>query len=144
MVPRGARIAVDPLGPPLVDRITGLKLTAAGHTVHWLRLIRLQTPQPGTPPDPKRSLALLHRYRVRWVLTSSDIERRVRAAPRAYPREIAFYRGIRRHAHVIYRVPASLGPGVTLWDLGSTGPVRRANAAASATVRRIRSQASRP
>ena len=144
VVPRGARIAVDPLGPPLVDRITGLKLTAAGHTVHWLRLIRLQTPQPGTPPDPKRSLALLHRYRVRWVLTSSDIERRIRAAPRAYPREIAFYRGIRRHAHAIYRVPASLGPGITLWDLGSTGPVRRANAAASATVRRIRSQASRP
>ena len=144
VVPRGSRIAVDPLGPPLIDRPTGRKLIAAGHDVHWLRIIRLQTPQPGIAADPKRSLSLLHRYRVRWVLTSADIERRVRAAPLAYPHEVAFYRAVRRHGRVVYRVSGSLGPGVTLWDLGSRRPPKRAHPASSATVRKFRSRATRP
>jgi len=117
-VPVGAKIAVDPLGPPLIDRAQGVPLTKAGHAVAYYRLIRLQTPEPGVPPDPNRSLAALRRKGVRWVVTSSNIRARVMAARRSYPREARFYRQLARQARLVARIPASLGPGVALWQLG--------------------------
>ena len=117
-VPLGAAIAVDPLGPPLIDQAQGAPLARAGHPVAYYSLIRLESPEPGVPSDPNRSVTTLRRAGVRWVVTSNNIRARVMAAWRSYPREARFYRQLARHAHLVARIPWSLGPGVALWELG--------------------------
>jgi hypothetical protein len=109
---------VDPLGPPLIDQQEGVPLVRAGHPVAYYALLRLETPEPGVPSDPNRSVPTLRRAGIRWVVTSSNIRARVMAASRSYPREARFYRQLARHARLVARIPASLGPGVSLWQLG--------------------------
>ena len=121
LVPREDTIAVDPLSPPLLDREVGVRLAAAGIDRPSFRLIRLVTPQPGRPSDPGRNLDRLQAQGVRWVVTSADIERRVRAASDRYPLEVAFYDDLTRTAVVALRVPAGLGPAATLWNIPRSG-----------------------
>jgi 4-amino-4-deoxy-L-arabinose transferase-like glycosyltransferase len=117
-VPLGAAIAVDPLGPPLIDQEQGVRLVDAGHPVAYYALLRLQTPEPGVRADPNRNVAVLRRAGIRWVVTSNNIRARVMQASARYPREARFYRQLARHARLTARIPASLGPGVALWRLG--------------------------
>jgi 4-amino-4-deoxy-L-arabinose transferase-like glycosyltransferase len=117
-VPLGAPIAVDPLGPPLIDQHQGVRLVRAGHPVAYYALLRLETPKPGAPADPNRNVTVLRRGGVRWVVTSNSIRARVMAARGRYPREARFYRQLSRQARLVARIPASLGPGVALWRLG--------------------------
>jgi hypothetical protein len=121
----GADLALDPLGPPLLDRAEGLRLARAGHLLPYWGLVRLETPQPGVAADRRRNVRLLRKAGIRWVVTSDSIRSRVRSAAPRYPVERRFYRDLERTARLVTAVPASLGPGVRLWDLGPrrTGPV---------------------
>ncbi len=118
LIAPGSSVATDPLGPPLLTRDEGARLVVAGIQRPSYALIRFATPQPGQPTDPNRSVAGLRRQRVRWVITSGDIERRVMRARERYPAETRFYEDIRSQAKLALQVPPGPGPGATLWDLG--------------------------
>ncbi len=118
LVPPGSSVATDPLGPPLLTRDEGKRLAVAGIQRPSYALIRFATPQPGHSADPNRSVTGLRGQLVRWVITSDDIERRVMRARERYPTETRFYEEIRSQAKPVLQVPAGLGPGAILWDLG--------------------------
>jgi hypothetical protein len=124
LVPLGSWLATDPLGPPLLDYDDGMRLAEAGHEHPYYRLLRFETPLPGVRYDNRRSISRLRRYGIRYIVTSDDIERRVLAAAGQYRREARFYRELTRTARLVRRFPASLGPGVAVWDLGP-GPQAR-------------------
>ncbi len=117
ILPAGALIAVDPLTPRLRDAQVGLRLERAGVAGEWYRITHLATPQPGRRADRNRDVTTLRSRGVQWVLTSDDIERRVRAAPARYPNEMRFYRELNAEARRAMTIPPSLGPGVTVWEL---------------------------
>jgi hypothetical protein len=118
LVPRGATVATDPLGLPILSELEGRALNRAGHDRAWFRTLRFETPQPGRTPDSLRSVDELRRRGVRWVITSRDIERRIAAAPEGYTLERRFYLEIGTNRTPVLDVPDGLAPGVRLWDLG--------------------------
>ena len=104
-VPLRERIAADPSTLPLPGR----------------DVVRLELPGPGRPPDPRRDLATLTTDGVELVLVSGAVVDRLRAAPRRYPREIAFYDALERTARVRFSVdpdaPGLSGPWVRIYAL---------------------------
>jgi hypothetical protein len=119
-VPSGELIAADPMTARLRDQIVGPRLERAGVPVSWYRITRLATPQPGRAPDPNRNVARLRAAGVQWVLTSDDIERRVRAAADRYPTEMRFYAQLAVDARQVLVIAPSLGPGAVLWEITPT------------------------
>ena len=79
-IPPDDVVAADPSTLPL-----------AGHRVE-----RLALPGPGRPFDPERSLDVLRREGVRWLVVGGSITDRVLAAADRYPREAHFYRSLDR------------------------------------------------
>jgi hypothetical protein len=79
-VPHGDLIAADPSTLPLAGR----------------RVERLALPGPGRPFDPRRSLDMLRRDGVRWLVVGGSATDRVLAAADGYPREARFYRSLDR------------------------------------------------
>jgi hypothetical protein len=79
-VPHGDLIAADPSTLPLAGR----------------RVERLALPGPGRPFDPRRSLDMLRRDGVRWLVVGGSVTDRVLAAADGYPREARFYRSLDR------------------------------------------------
>ncbi len=79
-VPRGDLVAADTSTLPLAGR----------------RVERLALPGPGRPFDPRRSLDMLRRDGVRWLVVGGSVTDRVLAAADRYPREARFYRSLDR------------------------------------------------
>jgi len=102
-LPPGALLATDPSTPDLAG----------------FRVLRLELPRPGEPPDPRRSVARLRELGVRYVLVTGAIEDRVLAAADHYPRETRFYRDLERQERVYSVHPGRRlgGPWVEIYRL---------------------------
>jgi 4-amino-4-deoxy-L-arabinose transferase-like glycosyltransferase len=88
-------------------------------------ILPLQLPGPGRPSDPNRDVARLRREGVRYVLVTGAVADRVLAAPKDYPREVRFYRDLRREtARVYYLRPGHdlAGPWVAVYRLSPGVP----------------------
>ena len=118
-VPAGSLIAVENYGPPLVREEQVAHYRAAGLDPVAYRLLRLKLPAPGTP-DRSRDLARLRRRGVQYVLVSSRVYDRVRAAPEVYPTIVAFYDKLAREAELVKEFrpgPDERGPVLRLYRL---------------------------
>jgi len=102
-LPRGAILATDPSTPDL----------------EGFRIVRLELPRPGEPPDPRRNVARLRELGVRYVVVTGAIEDRVLAAADHYPRETSFYRDLERQQRVysLHPGPRLGGPWVEIYRL---------------------------
>jgi 4-amino-4-deoxy-L-arabinose transferase-like glycosyltransferase len=101
-LPRGAILATDPSTPDF----------------EGFRVVRLELPRPGEPPDPKRDVARLRELGVRYVVLTGAVEDRVLAAADHYPRETSFYRALEGEQRV-YAVHSGRlgGPWVEIYRL---------------------------
>jgi len=118
-VPAGSLIAVENYGPPLVRESQLPHYRAAGLDPVAYRVARLKLPAPGTP-DPTRDLAELRRRGVQYVLLSSRVYERVRAAPEVYPSIVAFYDALEQGAELVKEFrpgPGERGPVLRLYRL---------------------------
>lgn len=118
-IPAGSAIAVENYGPPLVGERSLHHYVDAGLHPPAYRIERLQLPAPGTP-DPSRDLARLRREGIDYVLLSSGIGDRVRAAPEVYPSAVAFYRDLDAWAELVkvFRPgPGERGPVLRVYRL---------------------------
>jgi hypothetical protein len=118
-VPAGSLIAVENYGPPLVREEQVAHYRAADLDPVAYRLLRLKLPAPGTP-DRSRDLARLRRRGVQYVLVSSRVYDRVRAAPEVYPTIVAFYDKLAREAELVKEFrpgPDERGPVLRLYRL---------------------------
>jgi hypothetical protein len=99
-VPAGALFALENYTAPLVreDRVPHYR--AAGLDPVAYRVMRLKLPAPGTP-DRKRDLGFLRRQGVEYVIVSSTVYDRVRAAPDVYSTAAAFYEALERRAELV-------------------------------------------
>jgi len=99
---RGAILATDPSTPDF----------------EGFRVVRLELPRPGEPPDPKRDVPRLRELGVRYVVVTGAVEDRVLAAAAHYPRETSFYRDLERENRV-YAVHSGRlgGPWVEIYRL---------------------------
>ncbi len=104
-LPPDAVLAVDPSALGRVDD----------------RAVRLELPGPGVGFDERRSVERLRALGVGFVAVSGHVVDRVRAAPRLYPRELAFYDDLERSAVRVYRsdetAPGLNGPWVAVYRL---------------------------
>jgi 4-amino-4-deoxy-L-arabinose transferase-like glycosyltransferase len=102
-IPSGTLLATDPSTPDL----------------EGFRVLRLELPRPGEPPDPRRSVARLRELGVRYVVVTGAIEDRVLAAADHYPRETTFYRDLQRQKRVYSVHPRRRlgGPWVEIYRL---------------------------
>jgi len=104
-VPRRDEIAADPSTLPLAGRP---------------RVIRLELPGPGQPPEPRRDLARLRALGVRWLVVSGAVTDRVLDARDDYPRESRFYQslaGLRPAFEVSPDETGLAGPWVRVYRL---------------------------
>lgn len=104
-VPRSDRVATDPSTLPLEGR----------------PVVRLELPGPGRPFDPRRSLTVLRRGGVTWVLVSGAVTDRVLARRDLYPREAAFYDALARAGRLAFasddRRDGRAGPWVRVYRI---------------------------
>ncbi len=104
-LPPGAVLAVDPSALGRVDDSA----------------VRLELPGPGVGFDERRSVERLRALGVGFVAVSGHVVDRVRAAPRRYPGELAFYDELERSAVRVYRSdpsePGISGPWVAVYRL---------------------------
>ena len=118
-IPAGSLIAVENYTAPLVmeDRLPHYR--AAGLDPVTYRILRLKLPAPGTP-DRRRDLAFLLRQGVQYVMVSSNVYDRVRAAPEVYPSAVAFYEALEQQAELVEEFrpgPGERGPVLRLYRL---------------------------
>jgi len=118
-IPAGSAIAVENYGPPLVRQRNLHHYVDAGLHPPAYRIERLTLPAPATP-DRSRNLARLRRAGIDYVLLSSGIGDRVRAAPDVYPSAVAFYRDLDARAELVkvFRPgPGERGPVLRVYRL---------------------------
>ena len=123
-LPAGALIAVENYGPPLVPEDQVAHYRAKGLDPVAYRIVRLKLPAPGTP-DHSRDLTRLRRAGVQYVIVSSRVDDRVRAAPEVYPTIVTFYDDLDRQAELIREFrpgPGGRGPVLRLYRLPSASP----------------------
>jgi 4-amino-4-deoxy-L-arabinose transferase-like glycosyltransferase len=100
----GTKIAADPSTPAFAG----------------LNVLPLQLPGPGRAFDPNRDIRRLRRQGIDVVVVTGAIADRVRAARDRYPREAAFYDGLRARTRRIYYVAKGddrAGPWVAIYRL---------------------------
>jgi hypothetical protein len=122
-VPRGASIAVENYGPPLVREEAADHYRAAGLDAVAYRVTRLELPAPGTP-DVQRDLERLRGEGVQYVVLSSRVYERVFAAADVYPGIVAFYRGLDAEAELVKEFrpgPGERGPVLKLYRISEPG-----------------------
>ena len=127
----GSRVAVEPYSPPLVPRHGFPFFTAAGHRTAYYRLVRLPLPLPGRK-DWRHNLSFLRRRDVQYVIVSSEVYRRVLAAPLVYPRQVAFYERLAQQARLIKRFapgPGERGPTILVYRLTGAGALSQRDVA---------------
>lgn len=112
-IPAGSRIAVENYGPPLVTEEAARRFREAGQPVVAYRVRKLELPAPATP-DPARDLSVLRAEGVEYVVVSSRVYERVRAAAEEYPAIVAFYDALESETGLV----EEFRPGA-----GETGPV---------------------
>jgi hypothetical protein len=120
-VPAGSLIAVENYGPPLVRESQLPHYRAAGLDPVAYRVLRLKLPAPDTP-DRTRDLTELRRRGVRYVVISSRVYERVRAAPESYPSIVAFYDALEQKAELVKEFrpgPGERGPVLRLYRLAA-------------------------
>ena len=118
-LPVSAVIAMEPDGPPLVSRLdlplySEARLTATSYQIYALPL-----PLPGAA-DATLGVRALITAGVDYVVLSSDVDKRVRAAAATYPRQLAFYRVLAHRGRVVARFsprPGEPGPVITIYRL---------------------------
>jgi len=118
MIPSGTHIAYEPLTPPFLRQGIAQRLFRADgiERVHYWGVI-VYPPQPGVEPHRLRDICRLKKRDLQWVMTSDDIEQRVRAASSRYPRAVKYYDDLIAHADLKLVVPPGLGPGTKVWKL---------------------------
>jgi 4-amino-4-deoxy-L-arabinose transferase-like glycosyltransferase len=122
-VAAGSLIAVENYGPPLVREDELGHYRAGGLDPVAYRILRLQLPAPGTP-DRTRDIGVLRRQGVQYVVVSSRVYDRVRAAPEEYPTAVAFYDQLGEKAQLVkeFRPGAGeRGPVLKLYRLDAGG-----------------------
>lgn len=129
MIPSGTHIAYEPLTPPFLRQGIAQRLFRADgiERVHYWGVI-VYPPQPGMAPHRLRDICRLKKRDLQWVMTSDDIERRVRAAGDRYPRAVKYYDDLTMHADLKLAIAPGLGPGAKVWKLRTdfTCPLKRA------------------
>jgi len=103
-LPHGSRLAIDPSLTPFAG----------------FRVLRLELPLPEeTRADPNRDLRRLRTEGIRYAVVTGAIADRVLGARAHYPRETAFYEGLRRRAKRLFYVAADglNGPWVAVYRL---------------------------
>jgi hypothetical protein len=103
-VPPGTHVAADP------------------STTRFERLdvLHLELPGPKRTFDPNRDVARLRQEGVRYVIVTGSVTDRVLAARSDYPREAAFYDGLRRRTRLVYHLEPGdgrAGPWVAIYRL---------------------------
>jgi 4-amino-4-deoxy-L-arabinose transferase-like glycosyltransferase len=83
------------------------------------RVVRLQIPAPWQDPDPNRDVLRLLQQDVHFVVVTGEVEDRVRAAARDYPRELRFLDQLQRSQLIFHVDPGGEvgGPWVALYRL---------------------------
>ena len=122
-VPRGALIAVENYGPPLVREDALEHYRAAGLDPVAYRLLRLKLPAPGVP-ERSRDLDRLREQGVEYVVVSSRIRERVLAAPEVYPTIVDFYRRLDAETELVKAFrpgPGERGPALSLYRISDPG-----------------------
>ncbi len=122
-VPAGALIAVENYGPPLVRDEDLDNYREAGLDPVAYRLVRLKLPAPGVP-ERARDLDRLRERGVEYVVVSSRVSERVRAAPEVYPTIVAFYRRLDAETELVKEFrPGSgeRGPILSLYRISDPG-----------------------
>jgi hypothetical protein len=121
-IPAGSVIAVEPYGPPLVERSDLTHYGAFGSRPTAYRVVDLQLPLPNTP-DRRRTRRYLERHDVRYVIVSSQVYDRVLAAADHYPTQERFYRFLSRRAKLVrIFLPGPQRPGPVIKIYRLTGP----------------------
>ena len=118
MIPSGTHVAYEPLTPPFLRQGIANRLSRIDgkqRTHYWGVIV--YPPQPGIKPHRLRDICRLKKRDLEWVMTSDDIERRVRAAGSRYPLAVKYYDDLLAHADVKLVVPPGLGPGAKVWKL---------------------------
>ena len=122
-VPAGALIAVENYGPPLVREDQLPHYRDAGLDPVAYRLVRLKLPTPGLP-DQSRDLERLRLQGVDYVLISSRVYERVKAAADVYPAIVEFYRRLDAEAELVKEFrpgPGERGPVLRLYRITEPG-----------------------
>ena len=118
-LPVSAVIAMEPDGPPLVSRLDLPLYSEASLSASSYQIYPLPLPLPGAA-DATLGVRSLIAAGVDYVVLSSDVDRRVRAAAATYPRQLAFYRALARRGRVVARFaprPDEPGPVITIYRL---------------------------
>ena len=132
-IPGGTVIAVEPYGPPLVERRDLEHYATTGSRPPAYRVVDLQLPLPGTP-DRRHTRAFLERRAVGYVIVSSQVYDRVLAAAEHYPRQERFYHYLATQARLVKVFSPSPGqPGPVLKVYRLDGLDRLAPAPGDAT-----------
>jgi hypothetical protein len=122
-VPRGALIAVENYGPPLVREDVVDHYRAAGLDPVAYRLVRLKLPAPGVP-ERSRDLDRLQERGVEYVVVSSRVRDRVLAAPEVYPTIVDFYQRLDAETELVKEFrpgPGERGPVLSLYRINDPG-----------------------
>jgi Dolichyl-phosphate-mannose-protein mannosyltransferase len=118
-LPVSAVIAMEPDGPPLVSRLDLPLYSEARLTTSSYQIYALPLPLPGAAAATLGVRALITAG-VDYVVLSSDVDKRVRAAAATYPRQLAFYRVLAHRGRVVARFsprPGEPGPVITIYRL---------------------------
>lgn len=118
MIPSGTHVAYEPLTPPFLRQGVARRLQQADgieRTYYWGVIV--YPPQPGKEPHRMRNICRLKKRGIQWVMTSDDIERRVRNAGTRYPAAVKYYDDLISFADLKLTVPPGLGSGAKVWKL---------------------------
>jgi hypothetical protein len=120
----GSVIASENYGPPLVDAEQGIHYTSLSAQSLTYRMLQLKLPTPGEP-EPTHSMAFLREQQVEWVIITSSVYERVRAAGHVYPDVVEFYDTLDATGVLVEEfIPAGgeSGPVIKLYRLEVSGP----------------------
>lgn len=121
-IPDGTVIAMENYSPQLVVSEDRPYFTAAGLAQPAYRIVRIPVPLP-RGGDQGLSVPGLQHEGVRYVVLSSAVDDRVRAAASTYPARMAFYRDLERTGKLVKEFrpgPGERGPVLRIYRLPPT------------------------
>ncbi len=118
-IPRGSRIAIDSLGPPLDDSRYDIYIFHEGVLQHPL------DPWAHYRLGKVRTVGVLQENAIDFAIVNSDTYGNYRRVPHLYPEEAPFYTELDREAELIkeFKPDGNPGPEIKIYSLSTDAPL---------------------